>query len=86
MAKIMTPIMGGLSKYSDKEAEMVLLRLLESVEIQQEHGNWTKIARDLNGEPTLVLQDLELPLLLFAAGRAFMFNLSTFFDVLQHLS
>lgn len=74
--KIAEPIMGGLSKLSDADADYVLFRLLSVVEVQQpEFNTWAKIANDSG----LMIQDLELPLLLQAAARAFMFNLSGFF-------
>lgn len=74
------PVMTGLSKLSDADADHVLLGLLASVEMQQSGGNWAKVAA--NG--MLMVQDLELPILLQLAGRAFMFNLSGFFAVLPH--
>lgn len=75
-AVVAQPVMEGLSKLSDQDAEYVLFRLLGSVEVYQaEFGNWAKIATDKG----VVMQDLELPVLLQAAGRALMFNLSGFF-------
>lgn len=76
MAKIASPIMTGLSKLSDADSELVLFGLLQSVEIQQTAGNWAKIS---NGS-MLLIQDLELPMLLQLAGRAFMYNLTSFFS------
>lgn len=81
-AKIAEPIMRGLSKLSDKDSEMVLFSLLACAEIQQSSGNWAKIC---NGE-ILMFQDLELPILLQIAGRAFMFNMAGFFAGLQRTS
>jgi len=78
IAKFVSPIMTGLSKLNDADADHVLKGLLESVEVKQETGNWAKIVRgDL-----FMMQDLELPALLQLAGRAFMFNLSGFFGAL----
>jgi hypothetical protein len=78
MAKIVSPIMMGLSKLSDQDSEFVLFGLLASVEVQQAAGNWARVAT-----PTMVMiQDLELPQLLQIAGRAFMYNLSGFFGAL----
>lgn len=78
-AKIAAPFMTGISKLSDADSEYVLYGLLESVEIQQEqHGNWAPIAKG----SMLMMQDLELPLLLQIAGRAFAFNLAGFFSAL----
>lgn len=80
LAKFASPIMTGLSKLSDQDADLVLFGLLASVEIQQGGGNWARVA-----SPTmLMVQDLELPVLLQIAGRAFMFNLSGFFGALPH--
>lgn len=82
IAKFASPFMTGLSKLSDADADLVLFGLLSSVEMQQVQGNWAKVAT-----PTmLMMQDLELPVLLQIAGRAFMFNLSGFFGALPHQS
>lgn len=75
-AKIAQPIMDGLSKLSDKDADYVLFSLLGSVEVQQEqHNMWSRVASDGG----IMMQDIELPVLLQAAGQALMFNLSGFF-------
>lgn len=82
LAKIVGPIMLGLSKLSDADADLVLFGLLSSVEVQQAQGNWAMVAT-----PTmLMIQDLELPVLLQLAGRAFAYNLSGFFAGLPHQS
>lgn len=79
LAAFVTPIMLGLSKLSDEDADFVMTGLLSSVEIQQEPAkNWAFVAR--NG--MMMIQDLDLPVLLQVAGRAFMFNLSGFFGAL----
>ncbi len=79
IAKFATPIMTGLSKLSDNDANQVLHGLLQAVEIKQmPAGNWARVS---NGE-LLLMQDLELPMLLQIAGKAFMFNLSGFFAAL----
>ena len=75
LAKIATPVMSGLSRLSDADSELVLYGLLASVEMQQDSGNWARVC---NGT-MLMMQDLELPVLLQIAGRAFIFNLSSFF-------
>lgn len=80
IAKFASPVMSGLSKLSDQDAEFVLFGLLQSVEVQQPSGNWAKIAT----QSMLMIQDLELPMLLNIAGRALMFNLSGFFAALPH--
>lgn len=74
-AKIAEPIMSGLSKLSDEDANYVLFRLLGAVEVQQTAGNWARVAVDSG----IMMQDMELPVLLQCAGRALMFNLSGFF-------
>ncbi len=82
-AKIGKPVMDGLSKLSDEDANYVLFGLLASVEVKQaEHGNYAFIVR--NG--TLMFPDLDLPTLLQAAGRAFAFNMSGFFSALPQAS
>jgi len=78
-AKIAGPIMMGLSKLSDKDSEFVLYALLSAVEIRQAEGNYAFIVRD----SMLMFENLELPILLQAAGRSFMYNMAGFFDVLQ---
>jgi hypothetical protein len=80
IAKIMQPIMLGLSKLSDEDSNKVLFGLLNSVEIQQDSGIWARIAND----SMLMIQNLELPVLLQIAGKAFVFNLSGFFTALPH--
>ena len=78
VAKIAGPIMSGLSKLSDKDAELVLLGLLSAVEINRD-GVWGRVV--MNDQ--LMYQDLELPVMLNAAGRSLMFNMAGFFDILQ---
>lgn len=77
-AKIAAPFMAGLSKLSDEDSNRVLFGLLSSVEVKQESGNWAKVSTD----SMLMMQDLELPVLLQIAGKAFMFNLAGFFAAL----
>ena len=72
------PIMLGLSRLSDKDAEFVLFNLLAAVEMNQ-GSNWARIS---NGE-VLMFDNLDMPTMLNAAGRAFMFNMSGFFAALQ---
>lgn len=82
IATMMSPIMMGLSKLSDTDADRVLYGLLNSVEMQQAQGNWARVSTD----SSLLLQDLELPLLMQVAGRAFMYNLAGFFNAHQRAS
>lgn len=80
IAKVLTPFIEGIGKLPDDEAEKVLISLLSSVEVfQAEHKVWAKVAND----KMIMMQDLALPVLLQAAGRAFMFNLSGFFHAPQ---
>jgi len=74
LAKIVSPIVNGLGKLSDADSELVLFGLLSAVEVKQSVG-WAKVS---NGS-LLMMQDLELPVLLQCAGRAFVYNLSSFF-------
>lgn len=75
-AKIAQPVMLGLSKLSDQDADYVLFRLLGAVEVHQEQFNiWSKVSSDTG----IMMQDIDLPILLQAAGRAFVYNLSGFF-------
>lgn len=78
IAKLASPFLIGLSKLSDVDADLVLMGLLSSVEMQQPTGNWAKVASN----SLLMIQDMELPVLLQIAGRAFVFNLSGFFSAL----
>lgn len=76
IAKLVQPILNGLSKLSDEDSNRVLLGLLSSVEMKQSPaGNWARVARD----ESLMIETLDLPVLLQAAGRAFAYNLSGFF-------
>jgi hypothetical protein len=77
-AEIAAPLMKGLSKLTDADADLVLMGLLSAAEMQQPAGNWARVA---SGN-MLMIQDLELPQLLQIAGRAFAFNLSGFFSAL----
>lgn len=81
-AEILTPIMNGLSKLSDKDSDFVLFTLLSAVEVQQEAGNWARLVQN----DSLMFDTFELPILLQAAGRSFVFNMSGFFAVLQRNS
>lgn len=81
-AKIASPIMSGLSKLSDQDSDRVLFGLLSAVEIQQEAGNWARVATD----SMLMIQNLELPVLLQLAGRSFAYNMAGFFAALPQNS
>lgn len=77
--KMIQPVMLGLSKLSDADADYVLFRLLGAVEVHQgQFDTWAKVATDTG----LMMQDLELPTLLQVAGRSLIFNLSGFFALL----
>lgn len=78
-ASILQPVMMGLAKLSDADADYVLFRLLGAVEVfQPQFNTWAKVATDTG----LMMQDMDLPVLLQAAGRSLMFNLSGFFALL----
>ena len=82
-SKMAGPVMDGLSKLSDADANYVLFGLLQSVEVKQMPvGNWARLS---NGD-ALMFSDMELPVLLQAAGRAFAYNLSGFFGALPKTS
>lgn len=78
VAKFASPIMAALSKLSDEDSDKVLKGLLASVEMQQDSGNWAYIVRD----NVVMINDLDLPVMLQVAGRAFMFNIGGFFSAL----
>lgn len=82
MAKLAAPLMVGVSRLSDKDSEMVLHALLQSVEIQQEAGNWAR----LSSGDALMFHDMGLDVMLNAAGRAFMYNMAGFFSALPRSS
>lgn len=83
IAKLVSPIMNGLSKLSDEDANKVLLGLCSAVEVQQMPvGNWARVGSDAG----LMMQDLELPVLLQIAGRAFAYNLAGFFAIAPQVS
>lgn len=82
MATIISPIMTGLARLSDADANFVLYSLLAAVEMKQDSGNWAKIS---NGD-MLLFDNLDLPTMLQAAGRAFAFNMIGFFAVLPQIS
>lgn len=78
-AEIAAPLLNGLSKLTDEDSNKILFGLLSSVEIQQETtGNWARVSND----QMLLIQNLELPILLQIAGRAFAYNLQGFFGAL----
>lgn len=80
IASVIGPFIKGFAQLSDKDAEMVLFNLLQAVEVQQlPTKNWAKIANDT----MIMMQDLDLSILMQVAGRAFMFNLSSFFPAPQ---
>lgn len=81
-AEIAKPLFTGLGKLSDADSEKVLFGLLSAVDMKQSTGNWAAVATD-----TMIMFDnLELPILLELAGKAFAFNLSGFFAVLPSVS
>jgi hypothetical protein len=83
IAAMSAPIMEGISKLSDEDANLVLLGLCSSVEVKQEPaGNWARVA----SASSILMNDIELPILLQIAGRAFMFNLSGFFSTAPQTS
>lgn len=78
LAKVAQPIMQGLSKLKDEDAEFVMFGLLNAVEFDQGAAGWSKVAIDKN----LMMGDIDLPTMLNLAGRAFMYNLQSFFSAL----
>jgi hypothetical protein len=83
IAQVAKPIMEGLSRLSDADANLVLLGLCSAVEVHQPASNsWARVARD----EVLMFNSLELPTLLQIAGRAFMYNLSSFFAIAPQTS
>ncbi|CAB4149543.1 hypothetical protein UFOVP558_7 [uncultured Caudovirales phage] len=77
------PLFSGMAKLSDKDSEIVLFGLLAAVEMKQpETNSWARLV--VNDQ--MMFQDLDLPTMLQAAGRAFMFNMAGFFAVLPRAS
>lgn len=79
---LLEPIMKGLGGLSDADSDKVLLGLLSCVEMQQSTGNWAFLVRN----DQLMFGDLDLPVMLQAAGRAFAYNMAGFFSGLQPAS
>lgn len=78
------PIMTGISKLSDEDANKVLLGLCSAAEMYQPVSNsWARVATESAG---IMFHDLELNELLQIAGRAFMYNMSGFFKLLPQTS
>jgi hypothetical protein len=70
------PVLSAFSKLPDADADMVLIALCSSVEMHQpEFNSWARVGKG----GSLMIQDLELPILLSIAGRAFAYNVSSFF-------
>lgn len=71
------------SKLSDADSELVLKGLCSGVEVHQPaSNNWARLVVS----DSFMIQDLELPILLQCAGRAFLFNLGSFFNALPQVS
>ncbi len=81
--KALAPILDGISKLSDKDADFVLINLLCAVEMKQESGAWARVATPESG---MMFDNLDLPLMLNIAGRAFMYNIEGFFSALPQVS
>lgn len=83
VAKMLSPMLMGLGKMKDEDADKLLVLLLQSVEIKQEATNsWARLAND----QVIMFEDLGLPILLQCAGRAFVYNLGDFFAILPQVS
>jgi hypothetical protein len=82
-AQIAKPLLDGFAKLSDADADLVLLGLCSAVEVHQPQSNsWARVARD----GVFMFQDLDLPTLLQVAGRSFLFNIGSFFNIAQQTS
>lgn len=77
-AELAQPFVAGLAKLPDAESEKLLKTLLSSVDIKDGLGVWSAVST----ESMIMHQNLELPVLLQLAGKAFMHNLSGFFAAL----
>ena len=76
MAELADPLLKGLAKLSDADSEFILNGLLYSVEMKQAvTGNWARVS---DGK-MMMIQNLELPVILQLAGKAFVYNLAGFF-------
>lgn len=78
----LAPVLSGIAKLGDADSNKILYGLLSAVQVKQEQGNWANL---VTGEQ-LMFQDMDLPVLLQAAGRALMFNLSGFFATLPQVT
>jgi hypothetical protein len=71
-----SPVLAAFSKLPDEDADRILIGLCSAVEMHQpEFNSWARVAK--SGQ--MMIQDLELPTLLNIAGRAFAYNVSSFF-------
>lgn len=86
IALLIHPIMQGLSKLSDQDADFVLLGLLSAIEMQQININGSSLWMKVSNDSGLQFQSLELPTLLQIAGRSFAYNLRSFFSLLPQTS
>lgn len=84
LAKLASPLLKEFSKLSEEDSEMILFGLLQGAEVKGVGGAWTRVARPASNplDKAMLCVELELPMLLQVAGRAFMFNLSGFFSAL----
>lgn len=83
IAQLVTPIMDGLSKLSDKNSNIVLMGLLSAAEIHQANtNNWARIVVG----KSLMIQTLTMPEMLQIAGRALFYNLADFFPSAHPIS
>lgn len=80
--ELLAPVLNGLARLSDEDSNRVLLGLCSAVEMQQSTGNWARVATDAG----LMFQDLELSVLLQIAGRAFQYNMASFFALAPQVS
>lgn len=78
----LVPLMNGIAKLSDADFELVLKNLLGCVELQH-MGSWSRVATEGGG---IMFSDMELPLLLQIAARAFMYNMKGFFFAMPQVS
>ena len=77
IAKVIGPIMMGLSRLSEEDSERLLKDLLARVQMWDTRFNtWV----NLIAANQIALQDIELPTLIQIAGQSFAFNLSGFFN------
>ncbi len=74
IAKIFGPVIKSFAALPDADAEKIMLACLSGVEMQQEAGNWARLAT----KTQILFQNLDLSMLMNVAARSGGYNLKDF--------